>query len=598
MKRRRGWQLTAGRGKFALLAMALVVSMLAVVAVACGDDDEVAAPAPAAPAAPAPTAAPAAPAPTAAPAAPAAPAATAVPAAAPPASKPAAPTALATRDYWLIGAGERPKRGGIFRVAETNEVETLDTHVSHRGRNSSTVSVMNEVLMKWHLIDPDTFEFGMRPALVTSWEEPDSNTIILDIRKGIKFQDGSDLNAQVVKWNLDRMRTEPKFPAKQQLGHIGSVDVVGNYTIRINIPKPTAVNLVSLGTHFSIISKAQFDSLGAEGYGFNPSGTGPMQLKAWVPDVKKTTEPFTGYWRDGVDGQKLPYLDGIEDRVILQGGVAIAEMETNQLDMFKLMEADQVPVAERSAKLEVVPYTWTGTQRPILGMNSRSGPFTDIRLRQAGQYALDREAQAKAFGPTGKAHFFPYNFPGFFTWDTSLPKYTYDPDKARALVKEVDPDGQVEVTLSNICREPDNSMALVVKAMWDAVGLKTAIDCQEVVTWVNKNRADDFVATFWRGNQVGPDPDMEYRNIDRESASNWGNLTTPGLAECWLEGRFELDQAKRKAIYARCYKLLHEGAALSVSFLETPNHVQRVEVRGVGVEATIATYLQEVWLDE
>ena len=600
MKKRRVWQLTAGRGKFALLAMVLVVSMLAVVAVACGgggddDDDDVTAPAPAASA---PMVAPAAPAPTAVPAAPAAPAATAIPAVAAPTAAPAAPAALTTRDYWLDGAGERPKRGGIVRVAETNEVETLDTHVSHRGRNSSTVSVINEVPLKWHLIDPATTEFGMRAALATSWEEPDANTIILDIRKGVKFHDGSDLNAQVVKWNLDRMRTEQKFPARAQLGHIGSVDVVGNFTVRLNIPQPTATNFVALGTFFSIISKAQYDSLGAGGYAFNPSGTGPMQLKSWVPDVKKTTEPFTGYWRDGVDGQKLPYVDGLEDRVILQGGVALAELETNQLDMFKLLEADQVPVADRSAKLKVIPYTWTGTQRPVLGMNARSGPFTDIRLRQAGQWALDRDAQAKAFGPTGTTHLFPYNFPGFFTWDPSLPHYTYDPDKARELVREVDPDGEVEVTLSNICREPDNSMALVVKAMWDAVGLKTSLDCQEVVTWVDKNAADNYEATFWRSNQIGPDPDFEYRYFDRQSSSNWGNLSTPGLAECWLEGRFELDQAERKQIYTRCYKLLFDDAQLSVSFLETPNHVQRVELKGVGIESSVATYLQEVWLDE
>jgi peptide/nickel transport system substrate-binding protein len=476
-------------------------------------------------------------------------------------------------------------------------VETLDTHNSHRGRNSVTVSVINEVPLKWHLL-PDQVGFDMFDALVESWVEPDANTIILNVRQGIKFHDGSDLTAQVIKWNLERMMASDKFVAKGQLGHIGSIEAVGDYTVKLNIPKPTAVNFVSLGTHFSIISKAQFDALGAVGYGFNPSGTGPLQLKKWVPDVKKETERFAGYWRDGVDGEKLPYVDMITDRVILSGGVALAELETNQLDMFKLLEADQVPVAKDSDKIRVHDYVWTGTRRPLIGFNARSGIFSDVRLRKAAQWALDREAQAKAFGPSATPHYFPYQFSTFFNWNPDLPHYTYDPDKAKALVKEVDPDGEVEVTLINICREPDNSMALIIKAMWDAVGINTTLDCQEVVAWVNSSKADQFEANFYRGNQNGPDPDFEYRHIDRSGGANWTNTSTPGLAECWLEARYELDQGKRQTIYDRCNTLLFDSAQLSVSFLEVPNHVERVQLKGVGIEGAIATYMQEVWLDE
>ena len=161
----------------------------------------------------------------------------------------------------------------------------------------------------------------------------------------------------------------------------------------------------------------------------------------------------------------------------------------------------------------------------------------------------------------------------------------------------MDPDCQVEVKLNHIAREPDNGMALVVKAMWDAVGIKTEISAQEVQAWVDINRGDDFEVTFWSGAPYGPDPDSEFVRVDRESGGNWNNNDTPGLQECYERGRAEFDQAKRTVIYNECYQILYEDAALGVSFIETLNYVHRPEVKGFGVIRLRFPYLHEVWLD-
>jgi ABC-type transport system substrate-binding protein len=293
----------------------------------------------------------------------------------------------------------------------------------------------------------------------------------------------------------------------------------------------------------------------------------------------------------------LPYIDGFTFRVIPDDSVALTEMQTGQLDIYESgIQAQNIPIAKADPKMAYFEFGWTGTIRPTIGFNQRKGPFTDLRLRQAALYALDRQAQANAFGAeVARPHFSPYWYSYFLGWDESLPHYTYDPEKAKELVRQVNPGG-VDVQLSQIAREPDNSMSVVLKAMWDKVGLNTTITAMERLAWIDRQRKDDFQVAFWGHALPALDPDALSAVFIKGAATNWNNWESPTMEALLKRGREESDPAKRSEIYKQAQRTIYDDAAFGCSFLVPSNLTHRASVKGYGIEIT-AGYYNEVWLD-
>ena len=125
---------------------------------------------------------------------------------------------------WRVGADKEPQRGGIVRRGGNSHVDNMDPVVSTAGGWHS--HTLFEQLVSYDLVDYATGEHTLTPDLATEWEFADLTTLILRLRDGVRFTDGSALNAEVVKWNLDRMATAEKSRWKADLGALESVDVV------------------------------------------------------------------------------------------------------------------------------------------------------------------------------------------------------------------------------------------------------------------------------------------------------------------------------------------------------------------------------------
>src|SRR2546428_13484121 len=89
-------------------------------------------------------------------------------------------------------------------------------------------------------------KLGIKPGLAESWTQPDNKTLVFKLRRGVKFHDGTDFNAEVAKFNFNRMKTEPKSVRKGETASIDTVDVVDAYTIKINLKRPDAALLATL----------------------------------------------------------------------------------------------------------------------------------------------------------------------------------------------------------------------------------------------------------------------------------------------------------------------------------------------------------------
>ena len=127
------------------------------------------------------------------------------------------------------GAQATPKRGGTLRVGFYIEAATMDPHLSGSKIDRQVYHNMYEPLVTLDV------KLGIRPGLAESWQQPDLKTLVFKLRRGVKFHDGTEFNAEAAKFNFMRMKNEPRSVRKGEVASIDTVDVLDPYTIKLNL---------------------------------------------------------------------------------------------------------------------------------------------------------------------------------------------------------------------------------------------------------------------------------------------------------------------------------------------------------------------------
>jgi peptide/nickel transport system substrate-binding protein len=191
-----------------------------------------------------------------------------------------------------------PQYGGILKIVDVAEgAQPLGSPWDVRGIDSKLVHPVLDPLVR------EDINGNYHPWLATGWKiDQAKNTITVSLRKGVKFHDGTDLNATVVKWCI-----EQAMAAKQLINFL-SVDVIDDYTFRVNLKQYQNNVLSSLaGSPTYPVSPLTFEKKGKEFAMWNPVGTGPFKFVSYERGSKLTFTKWEGYWQKG-----KPYLDGIE----------------------------------------------------------------------------------------------------------------------------------------------------------------------------------------------------------------------------------------------------------------------------------------------
>jgi peptide/nickel transport system substrate-binding protein len=488
------------------------------------------------------------------------------------------------------------KRGGIWRVAGWMTPPTLDVH--RISQYWACIGGMYDCLLSTR-INPKTLAVELTPCLATEWRtEKDGKRIVFNLRKGVQFHDGSRFDAPVAKWNLDRVRSHPKSLLKADLTEIESVEAPNDSTLVLNLLYPSGSLLYNLSAGrlwAGMVSKAFQEKHGDDELARKGCGTGAFRYKEWIVDQKVVLERFPDYWRQGDDGKSLPYLDGMEEHYRPQIDKAVVDLRAGDLDTV-------IDPAERDAStirkdpnlqyIELPPFEY---QKICIGFNSRQGPFTSHALRKAACYAIDRERINKMLGfGVGRVHQYPYIANGQPGWaPAEWADYSFNAKKAQELVKADHPKG-VTVELFSISREPDNTYAQLIKAMWDAVGIKTELKSLERLGWIEAMNKDKFQAGFWSSASY---IEVFVRSkFHSESKENWSNFQNPKVDKLLDEHVKTMDEKKRAEITKEIFKIISESAEITCAFATTHAVGTHKKVKG------IRTYWRyeaapEVWLD-
>jgi peptide/nickel transport system substrate-binding protein len=277
------------------------------------------------------------------------------------------------------------------------------------------------------------------PALAQSWEvSEDGLTYTFKLHTGVKFHDGSDFDANDVKFSLDRARAAESTNAQKGLfADIADVMVVDPATVKVTLSKPAGNFLFNMGWGDAVIVAPE----SAEGNKENPVGTGPFKFSNWAKGSAIEIVRNDAYWGNRVALSKATF------RIIPDPSAAIAALQAGDVDGFPNFPAPEaLPQFQADSRFAVVIGSTEG--ETILSTNNSRPPFDNIKVRQAIAHAIDRQAiiDGAMFGlgtPIG-THFAPHH-PAYVA--DSITTYAYDPQKAKDLLAEAGFAGGIKATL-------------------------------------------------------------------------------------------------------------------------------------------------------
>lgn len=433
------------------------------------------------------------------------------------------------------------------------------------------------------------------PELATSWEvSQDAKVYTFRLRPGVKFHDGTQLDAEAVKFGLERMRDTVGSPAATTLQVMEAVEVADAQTVRVRLSAPSVPFLSQLGSSVNgpIVSPSAVRSLG-EAFQRQGVGTGPFKIVSWTPGDKAVFQRFDGYWEKAADGSALPYLDGLELNGVPDDTARLLNLRSGQFELNERVNPKDVAAVTADRSLQVIQ-TATGTAY-MVALNVTKPPFDNKLLRQAVAAALNREAIIQNVG-FGSGYTTPMPFPKGAWFFMTEPSPKYDPALAKQTLAEAGFPGGIEVNLSIISRPVDQQIAQIVKANLDEAGIRTTLEALERTAWVDRWTGRRGEVGILQRGIMPTDPDDQMIFFDPKAVANFAGFDNPRMTELVQRAQRTSEQATRKQLYAEITRLnMEEAAYIFIGAVPTVG-ATGIGARDVAVDPSSAWLLSKAWV--
>ncbi|HEV8532803.1 MAG TPA: ABC transporter substrate-binding protein [Methylomirabilota bacterium] len=408
------------------------------------------------------------------------------------------------------------------------------------------------------------------PGLAESWTiSKDGLQYTFKLRRGITFHDGTPLNAEAVKFSIER-QINPNHPAYKLgkypfanffFGNVKAVEVLSEERVAflLNEPRASFLAILTAGAA-SIVSPTAVMKWGPD-YPTHPVGTGPFRFASWDRGQRVVLEKNPAYWKYPVKVERVIYRPIVEDQARL------TELLTGTLDVIVGVPADFVGQLEQNAKITLLKQV--GAHVWYLGMNNQRKPFDDKRVRQALNYAVNKEAIVKdVLKGTGASSRGPV-LPGTWGADPALKAYPYDPERAKKLLAEAGYPSGFSTTLwvpeSGSGMQAPVAMSTVMQSNLKAVGVNVTLQTMEWGAYLAKLRTKEqelFALSWMAGTE---DPDMVMYPLLHSSqwtpvGPNRALYKNPRFDALLQQARLTTDQAKRTQLYREAQRILVDDA--------------------------------------
>jgi peptide/nickel transport system substrate-binding protein len=503
-----------------------------------------------------------------------------------------------------LAHAQKPKSGGTIKVGIFQNIDTLDPHNTTFITACAIHNNIYNGLLK--ITSPDGKSVDFKPELAREWEIQGDRVHVFRLHKGVTFHNGDPLTAADVKWNLERVKDKQQAPIHAwKLELLEAIETPDPHTVKLTFMKPYPFLRVaftgSTGRAATIINPRAAQERG-KAYGRNPVGTGPFKFVEWKEADFILLERNPNYWETDSAGNKLPYLDKVLLKFIIEPSTLVAALKTGEVDGINNVAPQFVADLRRDPRLTV--FTAVGGNWQCMHMNLAKEPFSDKNLRKAVAFAIDRKEilERVEFSEGIVAHG-PISPPmGAFydpAFETGRNGQYYDLEQAKALIKQSRYANGAEVLLlsGNAGTAPRRSE--VVQAQLAKIGIKVNIELADAPTfrrrWLQE-RQWDLVHVQWDAD-LDPDETLypELHSKETWNAGRWNNAEFDRAVEA---ARSENDAKKRKKYYEDSIRAILEDAPVTILLHVNEQKVFHKYVKNFQMIPANLINMHSVWLEK
>ena len=319
----------------------------------------------------------------------------------------------------------------------------------------------------------------LKPGLAQSWRPVDPTSWEFRLRKGVKFHDGEPFNADAVKFSFDRM-LDPKtrWPGAGSLQLIKAVTVVDEGTVRFTTSQPWPDMPRFLGYYGMVVPPGYLKQNGEDALARHPVGTGPYRFVRWVKDDRVEVEANPDYWGG------RPRISRVVFRVIPTDAPRVAELLAGSAQLANLLPPELFRALETSSKTKLVVGKSLSVFFVIYNLVNiaKDKPLADPRVRQALNHAINRRAILASVMHNVGTPVATFCSEVMIACDASIPPFAYNPDRARALLREAGYPNGFDFTISGTSGSypGDRDITLAVADQLSRVGVRTKVDVTEI----------------------------------------------------------------------------------------------------------------------
>ncbi len=466
--------------------------------------------------------------------------------------------------------------GGVLTVAMTAGDIAVTTGTPDQGFEGFRFVgwSLYDGLVNWDLSKSDAAS-DIKPGLATSWniDPEDGKRWIIHLREGVKFHDGCTFGADDVVWNFGRI-ADPKAPQffTQQYAlnrayttNYAGIEKIDDHTVAIKTNFVESLFPYTL-SYIPMISRCRAEALKYDwnAYSLNPSGTGPYRYDRFVAHERLEFVPNKEYW----DAKRIPHQDRLVILPMPEGGTRVAALLTGQVNFIEAPPPDTMPRL-KAAGMQLITNTYPHNWPFIL--NFKKGPFTDERVRQAANHAMNRDDMVDLLGG--------YAIPEYAMVPPTMPyyghpaRYEFNVDKATALLKEAKCYPckiTLAISTSGSGQMQPLPMNELVKAQLEAVGFQVDF---KVMDWnslieIARSGVDKYPdIDGYNGSRALLDPVSSLikpvaRAYWSPAGSNWGHFYSEDTEQTVHDILNEFDATKRLALVTKLHELESQHAVM------------------------------------